>query len=66
MLKGEDILTSFPDKLGKDMTVKEGKVYMENAVKSFFQAGAYAKKMGVDGEQIVQMKPSLTTNPIKY
>ncbi|KAK9224802.1 hypothetical protein WN943_009840 [Citrus x changshan-huyou] len=61
VLKGDHVLTSFPDNIGKDMTVKEGKEYMEDAVKRFFDAGLQALKMGVDVEQIVQMKPSLTT-----
>ena len=63
VLKGHNTLTSYPDKIGKDMTVKEGKEYMEDAVRSFFEAGLHAKRMGVDGEQIVQMRPSLTTRP---
>lgn len=65
VLKGDHVLTSFPDKIGKDMTVKEGKEYMEDAVKRFFDAGLQALKMGVDVEQIVQMKPSLTTRSPK-
>ncbi|XP_039158710.1 non-specific phospholipase C2-like [Eucalyptus grandis] len=63
VLKGDHIFTSYPERLGKEMTVREGKEYMEDAVKSFFEAGLYAKKMGVDGEQIVKMRPSLTTRP---
>ncbi|XP_030454528.1 non-specific phospholipase C2-like [Syzygium oleosum] len=65
VLKGDHIFTSYPERVGKEMTVKEGKEYMEDAVKSFFEAGLYAKKMGVDGEQIVKMRPSLTTRPSK-
>ncbi|XP_052210277.1 non-specific phospholipase C2 [Diospyros lotus] len=64
VLKGDDTLTSFPD-IGKEMTVKEGKEYMEAAVKRFFEAGLAAKKMGVDEEQIVRMRPSLTTRSSK-
>ena len=64
VLKGDDTLTSFPD-IGKEMTVKEGKEYMEDAVKRFFEAGLAAKKMGVDEEQIVRMRPSLTTRSSK-
>ena len=63
VLKGHDTLTSYPHKIGKNMTVKEAKEYMEDAVKRFFEAGLHAKRMGVDGEQIVQMRPSLTTRP---
>lgn len=47
------------------MTVKQGKEYMEDAVRRFFEAGQQAKRMGVDEEQIVQMKPSLTTRSSK-
>ncbi|CAI0541364.1 unnamed protein product [Linum tenue] len=61
VLKGDNVLSSYPNEIGKQMTVKEGTAYMEDAVRRFFQAGVYAKKMGVDEEQIVQMKPSLTT-----
>ncbi|KAK3408459.1 hypothetical protein EUGRSUZ_J00692 [Eucalyptus grandis] len=65
VLKGDHIFTSYPERFGKEMTVKEGKEYMEDAVKSFFEASLYAKKMGVDREQIVKMRPSLTTRPSK-
>ncbi|GFP96274.1 non-specific phospholipase c2 [Phtheirospermum japonicum] len=61
VLKGEDILTSYPSKIGKDMTVRQGKEYMESAMKGFLEAGFAAKKMGVDEEQIVKMRPSLST-----
>ncbi|MED6120634.1 Phosphatidylglycerol/phosphatidylinositol transfer protein [Stylosanthes scabra] len=61
VIKGDNIFTSYPDRVGRNMTVKQGKYYMENAVRRFFEAGRYAKKMGVSEEHIVQMKPSLTT-----
>ncbi|KAG5517377.1 hypothetical protein RHGRI_037952 [Rhododendron griersonianum] len=51
VLKGDDIFTNLHEKIGK-MTVKEGNQYMEGAVKSFFEAGIAAKKMGGDEEQI--------------
>ncbi|KAK9125026.1 hypothetical protein Scep_013872 [Stephania cephalantha] len=60
-LNGDHTLTSYPNMIGKKMSVREGKEYMEDAVKRFFEAAAFATKMGVDGEQIVQMRPSLTT-----
>ncbi|KAL3828696.1 hypothetical protein ACJIZ3_017498 [Penstemon smallii] len=63
VLKGDNVLTSFPVKIGKEMTVREGKEYMENAVKTFFEAGLAAIKMGVNQEQIVKMVPSLSTRP---
>ncbi|XP_051134308.1 non-specific phospholipase C2-like [Andrographis paniculata] len=65
-IKGDAELTSYPHKIGKNMTVKEAKLYVENAMKSFVEAGKAAKKMGVDEEQIVKMRPSLnsqTTHP---
>ncbi|GAV62118.1 Phosphoesterase domain-containing protein [Cephalotus follicularis] len=65
VLNGDHILTSFPDEIGKGMTVKQGKQYMEDAVKRFLEAGRYAKQMGVDEDQIVQMRPSLTTRSSK-
>ena len=65
VLKGDNIFTSYPDTTGKDMTVKEGNAYMQDAVKRFLEAGRYAKKMGVSDETIVQMKPSLTTRSSK-
>ncbi|KAF9592217.1 hypothetical protein IFM89_012793 [Coptis chinensis] len=61
VLKGHDVLTSYPEKIGKQMSVKDGQLYMEDALKGFFEAGLSAKRMGVDGEQIVKMRPSLTT-----
>lgn len=61
VLKGDNIFTSYPKKTGKAMTVKDGKKYADDAVKGFFEAGLYAKRMGVNEEQIVQMKPSLTS-----
>lgn len=63
VLKGENTLTSYPGKIAKDMTVREAKKYMESAVRGFFEAGLAAKKMGVDDEQIVKMRPSLSTRP---
>ncbi|KAJ6964776.1 hypothetical protein NC652_002875 [Populus alba x Populus x berolinensis] len=65
VLKGEDTLTSYLEKIGKEMTVKQGNDYMEDAVKRFLEAGLHASRMGVDEEQIVQMRPSLTTRTSK-
>ncbi|XP_061984994.1 non-specific phospholipase C2-like [Populus nigra] len=65
VLKGEDTLTSYLEKIGKEMTVKQGNDYMEDAVKRFLEAGLHATRMGVDEEQIVQMRPSLTTRTSK-
>lgn len=63
VLKGENILTSFPRNIAQNMTVRQGVDYMDEAVKSFLEAGLAAKKMGVDPEQIVKMRPSLSTRP---
>ncbi|KAJ7964987.1 Non-specific phospholipase [Quillaja saponaria] len=49
----DHILTSFPDKIRNEMNVKQGKEYMEDAVRRFFEAGQYAKKMGVSEEHII-------------
>ncbi|KAK7400945.1 hypothetical protein VNO78_12254 [Psophocarpus tetragonolobus] len=65
VIKGDNIFTSFPRTIGKNMTVKQGKDYMDDAVRRFFEAGRSARKMGVNEEHIVQMKPSLTTRPSK-
>ncbi|OIV93136.1 hypothetical protein TanjilG_20798 [Lupinus angustifolius] len=65
VLKGDDIFTTYPNTIGKQMTVKQGRDYMHVAVKRFLEAGRLAKKMGVDEEQIVQMKPSLTSRSSK-
>ncbi|KAM2057722.1 hypothetical protein ACFX16_030377 [Malus domestica] len=65
VLKGDNIFTSYPEKTGKEMTVKDGKKYADDAVKRFFEAGLYAKRMGVNEEQIVQMRPSLTSRSSK-
>lgn len=61
VLKGDDILTTYPGRIGKEMTVKEGQEYMDDSLKRFFEAGFSAKRMGVDEELIVKMRPSLTT-----
>lgn len=65
VLKGDNILSSYPETIVKGMTVKQGKEYMEEAVKRFFEAARLAKKLGVHEEQIVKMRPSLTSRPAK-
>lgn len=65
VLKGDNILSSYPEKIAKGLTVKQGKEYMEEAVKRFFEAGRLAKELGVHDEQIVKMRPSLTSRPTK-
>ncbi|RRT66506.1 hypothetical protein B296_00029282 [Ensete ventricosum] len=62
VLNGDHLLTGFQEKVLKHMNVKEGIAYADSAVKHFFEAGLTAKKMGiVDDEQIVEMRPSLTS-----
>ncbi|WOK99101.1 non-specific phospholipase C2-like [Canna indica] len=61
VLNGDHLLTSFQEKIKNHMNVKEGIAYVDSAVKRFFEAGISAKKMGVDDDQIVQMRPSLTS-----
>ncbi|KAJ6823299.1 non-specific phospholipase C2 [Iris pallida] len=61
VLNGDNLLTNFQERVVKQMNVRQGTKYMENAVKRFFEAGISAKRMGVDPEQIVKMRPSLTT-----
>lgn len=61
VLKGENIFKRSLEKSLKEMNVKQGKEYMEDAIQRFLQAGLLAKKMRVDLEQIVKMRPSLTT-----
>ncbi|GAB2277097.1 Phosphatidylglycerol/phosphatidylinositol transfer protein [Dionaea muscipula] len=56
VLKGDSSLTSYPEKISKQMTVKQGRVYMRDAIKRFIGAGFAAKKMGVSGDQIVKMR----------
>ncbi|XP_020585574.1 non-specific phospholipase C2-like [Phalaenopsis equestris] len=45
----------------KKMSVRQGLAYVENSMKRFLEAGMAAKKMGVDEEKIVKMRPSLTS-----
>lgn len=65
VMKGDNILTSYPEAIGKDMNVKEGRQYMKEAVRRFFEAGRLAKRMGVSEDQIVQMRPSLASRSTK-
>jgi phospholipase C len=62
VLNGDHQLSSLQDRIRDKMNVREGTSYMRNAVRRFFEAGMSAKRMGVsDDEQIVKMRPSLTT-----
>ncbi|XP_022153255.1 non-specific phospholipase C2 [Momordica charantia] len=70
VMNGDSTLTSYPEAIGKEMSVKEGREYMKEAVRRFFEAGRLAKRMGVSEDQIVQMRPSLSSRsskpPIKH
>lgn len=61
VLNGDHLLTNFQEKVVKQMSVRQGIAYAESSVKRFFEAGKSAMRMGVDSEQIVKMRPSLTT-----
>ncbi|KAL2941990.1 Non-specific phospholipase C2, partial [Bienertia sinuspersici] len=65
VLKGDHILSSFPKKIAKGLTVKQGKKYMDEAVTRFFEAGRLAKKLGAHADHIVKMRPSLTSRHSK-
>ncbi|CAN8285651.1 unnamed protein product [Cochlearia groenlandica] len=59
VLKGDNVLTTYPNGITKGMTVIEGKNYMENAVKQYLEAGRLAVAMGANKEELVRMRPSL-------
>jgi len=61
ILNGDYTLKSYPDEIGKKMNVREGKKYMGDSVRRFFEAGRLAKSLGADDHEIVKMRPSLTT-----
>ena len=62
VLNGDHQLSSLQERIRDKMNVREGTSYMRTAVRRFFEAGMSAKRMGLaDDEQIVKMRPSLTT-----
>lgn len=62
VLNGDHQLSSLQERIRDRMNVREGTSYMRTAVRRFFEAGMSAKRIGVtDDEQIVKMRPSLTT-----
>ncbi|XP_020151952.2 non-specific phospholipase C2 [Aegilops tauschii subsp. strangulata] len=62
VLNGDHQLSSLQERIRERMNVREGTSYMRSAVRRFFEAGMSAKRMGLaDDEQIVKMRPSLTT-----
>lgn len=58
VLHGEDIEGNDFEKIKKEMTVKEGDAYMESSLRRFLRAGLNAKRMGLDGDQIIITTPS--------
>ncbi|XP_037417013.1 non-specific phospholipase C2-like [Triticum dicoccoides] len=62
VLNGDHQLSSLQERIRERMNVREGTSYMRSSVRRFFEAGMSAKRMGLaDEEQIVKMRPSLTT-----
>lgn len=61
VLNGDHFLSSFPDEMGKKMTVKEAHEYARGAVSRFIRASKEAVKLGADESAIVDMRSSLTT-----
>ncbi|KAL0923085.1 hypothetical protein M5K25_007130 [Dendrobium thyrsiflorum] len=65
VLNGDHLLSNFQNVI-KKMNVRQGLSYVENSMKRFLEAGMAAKRMGVDEEQIVKMRPSLTSRAMSY
>lgn len=61
VLKGDHLLSSFGDEMGKKMKVREGHDYVKGAVSRFIRASKEAVKMGAEESSIVEMRSSLTT-----
>ena len=59
-LARDHVLKPLEEKIATSMTVTKGLAYMEEPLARFFEAGLSAKRMRVDEEQIVKMKPLLT------
>uniref|UniRef100_A0A0D6R088 Uncharacterized protein n=1 Tax=Araucaria cunninghamii TaxID=56994 RepID=A0A0D6R088_ARACU len=62
-LNGDYTLKSYPDELGKKMNVREANKYIEDSVARFLEASRLAIKLGAHDNEIVKMRPSLTTRP---
>ncbi|CAN7021924.1 hypothetical protein BRARA_F01660 [Brassica rapa] len=63
VLNGDHFLSSFPDEVGKKMTVKQAHEYVKGATSRFIRASKEAVKLGADKSAIVDMRSSLTTRP---
>ncbi|KAF5792978.1 putative phosphoesterase, alkaline phosphatase-like, alpha/beta/alpha [Helianthus annuus] len=64
VLNGDHFLSSFPDEMGKKMSVKEAHTYVQGAVSRFITASKEAIKLGADESAIVDMRSSLTTRTV--
>ncbi|KAG0503129.1 hypothetical protein HPP92_003201 [Vanilla planifolia] len=60
VINGDHLLKNFHHII-KQMNVREGSSYVEDSVKRFLDAGLAAKRIGGHEEQIVKMRPSLTS-----
>lgn len=63
VLNGDHFLSSYPDEVGKKMTVKQAHEYVKGATSRFIRASKEAMKLGADKSAIVDMRSSLTTRP---
>ncbi|XP_010519508.1 PREDICTED: non-specific phospholipase C6 [Tarenaya hassleriana] len=61
VLNGDHFLSSFPDEVGKKMTVREAHEYIRGATSRFIRASKEAISLGADESAIVDMRSSLTT-----
>ncbi|GKF33105.1 non-specific phospholipase C6 [Tanacetum coccineum] len=64
VLNGDHFLSSFPDEMGKKMSVKEAHTYVQGAVSRFITASKEAINLGADESAIVDMRSSLTTRSV--
>ncbi|KAJ9568218.1 hypothetical protein OSB04_004184, partial [Centaurea solstitialis] len=63
VLNGDHFLSSFPDEMGKKMSVKEAHTYVQGAVSRFITASKEAINLGADESAIVDMRSSLPPEP---
>eukprot|EP00253_Pinus_taeda_P001155 PITA_01155 len=61
ILKGDNTLNGYVEEIAKKMSVREGNNYIDDAVKSFFEAARLAQMLGAPDDEIVKMRPALTT-----
>uniref|UniRef100_A0A7N0VE06 Non-specific phospholipase C2 n=1 Tax=Kalanchoe fedtschenkoi TaxID=63787 RepID=A0A7N0VE06_KALFE len=58
-ITGDHLLPNFNNKI-KDMTVREAKAYSDGAMRTYMAAATKANTMGLDGEQVLELRPSFT------